>query len=103
MSSSMFAKSCCAPLSRREWLNRCWNGIGSLALAAMAPELAGAANSATNPLAPKAPHFAAKAKGCILMYMSGGVSQVDTFDYKPLLQQRSGQRMPLLPGVTGQL
>src|SRR5947208_14479215 len=90
--------------SRRQWLAQCWNGIGSLALAAMAPELGMAAEaSAQNPLAPKPPHFPAKAKSCILMYMSGGVSQVDTFDYKPTLQKMGGKRMPLLPGVSGQI
>src|SRR5881628_2034950 len=89
--------------TRREWLSRCWNGIGSLAFSAMAsPELTQAADAATkNPLAPKAPHFPGKAKSCIFMYMSGGVSQVDTFDYKPTLQKMAGKRMPLLPGVSG--
>ena len=37
------------------------------------------------------------------MYMSGGVSQVDTFDYKPTLMKMAGKRMPVLPGVSGQI
>jgi hypothetical protein len=91
--------------TRREWLSRYFNGIGSLAFAAMAaPELAQAAEALTkNPLAPKPPHFPGKSKSCIFMYMSGGVSQVDTFDYKPTLQKMAGKRMPLLPGVSGQI
>src|ERR1700678_2085046 len=43
------------------------------------------AESAANPLAPRAPHFPAKAKRVIFMYMPGGVSHVDSFDYKPRL------------------
>src|SRR5690348_14758914 len=101
MSSSMSDRNY-ASWSRRQWLSSCWNGIGSLALAAMAPEL-GMSAEARNPLAPKPPHFPGKAKSCILMYMSGGVSQVDTFDYKPMLQKMGGKRMPLLPGVSGQI
>ena len=69
-----------------------------------APELGQAAEAlAKNPLAPKPPHFPAKAKSCIFMYMSGGVSQVDTFDYKPTLTKMAGKRMPLQPGVSGQI
>src|SRR5690242_7471283 len=103
MSSYMSDRNYTA-FSRRQWLAQCWNGIGSLALAAMQPELGEAADaSAKNPLAPRPPHFPGKAKSCILMYMSGGVSQVDTFDYKPALQKMGGKRMPLLPGVSGQI
>ncbi|HEX9596700.1 MAG TPA: DUF1501 domain-containing protein, partial [Anaerolineales bacterium] len=92
------------PTTRREWLSRCWSGIGSLALAAMTPELGHAVDpSSVDPLAPKAPHFPTKAKGCIFMYMAGGVSQMDTFDYKPLLQKRAGERMHLVTGVSGQI
>ena len=92
------------PTTRREWLSRCWGGVGSLALASMMPELGQAADPASvDPLAPKAPHFPAKAKSCIFMYMAGGVSQMDTFDHKPLLQQRAGERMHPVPGVSGQI
>ncbi len=44
-----------------------------------------------DPLAPKPPHFPVKAKACIFLYMYGGPSQMDLFDYKPELQKRSGQ------------
>jgi len=52
------------------------------------------ADTPTNPLAPKNPHFAPKAKHVIFLFLNGGPSQVDTFDPKPLLQKYSGQPMP---------
>ena len=45
----------------------------------------------TNPLAPKLPHFPAKAKSCIFLFMYGGPSHVDLFDYKPKLQELDGK------------
>ena len=75
---------------------------GSLLMPGLLSELL-ADTPSNDPLAPKPPHFPGKAKSCILMYMSGGVSQVDTFDYKPMLQKMGGKRMPLLPGVSGQI
>ena len=50
-----------------------------------------ARGDAINPLAPKAPHFPGKAKRVIFMYMSGGVSHLDTFDYKPRLFEDAGK------------
>src|SRR5262245_20298339 len=47
-------------------------------------------------LAPKKPHFSAKAKACIVLFMYGGVSQVDTFDPKIELGKRNGQPIPIL-------
>ncbi len=49
-----------------------------------------------SPLAPKAPHFPAKAKACIVLFMYGGVSQVDTFDPKPELTRHNGKPIPTL-------
>jgi len=48
-----------------------------------------------NPLAPKVVHFPAKAKSCIFLFMYGGPSAVDTFDYKPELQKRDGQEIEI--------
>jgi len=88
-------------ISRREMLSRTYNGIGAMALANMlASDLAG---SVTNPLAPRAAHFKAKAKGCIFLFMVGGVSQMDSFEYKPLLKKYEGKRLPPMPKVTGEL
>src|SRR5262245_57153336 len=47
-----------------------------------------------NPLAPRAPHFAAKARHVIHIYLNGGPSQVDTFDPKPLLKKYEGKTLP---------
>ena len=86
-------------LSRREILRRSSAGFGGMALAALLGEEAGAAIgdtslSRSNPLAPKAPHFPARAKRIIFLFMHGGPSQVDTFDYKPLLQRDHGKPLP---------
>ena len=71
-------------VTRREMLTQSANGFGMLALSAMLAEEARAdvkTNSpAEDPLAPKAPHFPAKAKRVIFLFMHGGPSQVDTFD-----------------------
>ena len=53
-----------------------------------------AARSPTNPLAPKKPHFAPKAKNVIFMFMEGGPSQMDLFDPKPELQKWNGKPLP---------
>lgn len=76
-------------LSRRELLRVSSTGFGSLALAG----LLGAEGQA-NPLAVRAPHFPAKAKRVIFLFMHGGPSQIDTFDYKPLLKRDHGKPLP---------
>lgn len=80
-------------LSRRELLRVSSTGFGSLALAAMMAEQQARAG-ATDPLAVKAPHFPARAKRVIFLFMHGGPSQVDTFDYKPLLKRDHGKPLP---------
>ena len=72
-------------LSRRDLLIQAGRGFGSVALASMLQA------DSRNPLAPKAPHQAAKAKSVIHLFMHGGVSHVDTFDPKPELAKRSGE------------
>jgi hypothetical protein len=69
-------------ISRRQLLHRAFGGFGALALAGLWSEEASAAE---DPLAPKKPHFAAKAKNVIFLYSTGGVSHIDTFDHKPKL------------------
>jgi hypothetical protein len=66
-------------------------GVGAAALAHL---LAESGLAATDPLAPKSPHFAPKAKHVIFLFMNGGLSQVDSFDYKPALEKYHGQPMP---------
>ncbi|HEY0551811.1 MAG TPA: DUF1501 domain-containing protein [Verrucomicrobiae bacterium] len=78
-------------LTRRHALKTVACGFGYLALAGLAAERAFAVNA--NPLAPKAPHFKPRAKRVIFIFMQGGPSHVDTFDYKPLLAEQDGKMM----------
>ena len=79
--------------SRREFLARAGGGFGGLALSCMLAR-DGFASESTNPLAAKAPHFAAKAKSVIFLFMVGGPSPVDLFDPKPELTKRHGEPLP---------
>src|SRR5437016_7685358 len=82
-------------MSRREVLTRIGGGFGSLALATLLQEKSRASSVArSNPLAPRAPHFAPKAKRLIFLFMNGGPSHVDTFDPKPALKQYNGRPLP---------
>jgi hypothetical protein len=76
--------------SRRDFLRNAACGFGSLAFSGLALEAA----ARDNPLAPRAPHFRARAKRVIFLFMQGGPSHVDTFDYKPLLQRDDGKPRP---------
>src|SRR5262245_4714322 len=84
------------PLSRRAALGQMACGFGSVALAGLlATERSSASPAGTgNPLAPRAPHFKARARRVIFLFMHGGVSHVDTFDPKPQLAARNGQPLP---------
>ena len=82
--------------SRREFLRNSGIGLGALGLATL-PEMAesiSATVGSLNPLAPKAPHFAASAKRVIHIFFNGGASHVDSFDPKPELTRRDGQELP---------
>jgi len=89
-------------LDRRTFLQRAGCGFGLVALTSMLERdgllLAGAgadpATTSLNPLAPKAPHFPAKARSVIFLFMSGGPSHVDLFDPKPDLVRLAGQPIP---------
>ncbi|MCA9040230.1 MAG: DUF1501 domain-containing protein [Planctomycetaceae bacterium] len=75
--------------TRREWLSQAACGFGSLALAGLLNREVIAASN--NPLAPREPMFPARAKRVIFLFMGGGPSHVDTFDYKPELIKHHGQ------------
>jgi len=78
--------------TRRQILKTVSSGFGYLAFSSLATMAsADEKKSATNPLAPKKPHFAAKAKRVIFLCMRGGPSHVDTFDYKPQLAKDHGK------------
>jgi hypothetical protein len=86
-------------LSRRDFLTTSASGLGMLALASLLRDngLLAAAPckpGVVNPLAPKPPHFAPKAKACICFFLEGGPSQMDLFDPKPKLNELNGQKLP---------
>jgi hypothetical protein len=76
-------------ISRRQALRTAACGFGSLAFAVLA-----ARPTAASPLDQKSPHVPARAKRIIFLFMQGGVSHVDSFDYKPRLAQDDGKQMP---------
>src|SRR5580704_3429251 len=84
------------PLTRREMLSRSSMGFGALALAGLLAD-DGLADSPDKPapFGPRQPHFPPRVKHVIFCYMSGGVSQVDSFDPKPRLTQEAGRPMPM--------
>ena len=72
-------------INRRQFFGRCATGIGTAALASLVnPDLFAA--NAGDPMAPKPPHFAPKAKRVIYLFQSGAPSQLDTLDYKPAMK-----------------
>ena len=81
-------------MTRRQALQNSAAGFGSLAMAALLNDAALGESSSPDPLAPRAPHLPARAKRVIFLFMSGGPSQVDTFDYKPLLTRDDGKPIP---------
>jgi uncharacterized protein (DUF1501 family) len=86
-----------AALTRRHFLSRCAVGLGGIALASLLDRtpLPGATEPGLpHPLNPKAPHFPARAKNVIFLFMAGGPSQLELFDYKPKLIELSGQPVP---------
>ena len=82
-----------APMTRRAALRAAGCGFGFLGLGAMLAREAEAA--VENPLAPRAPHFAPRAKRVIFLFMHGGPSSVDTFDPKPRLERDHGKPLPI--------
>src|SRR5437879_8689016 len=84
--------------ARRDFLRSGAGGLGMIALAQM---LGAAQPKRTDPLAPKPPHFAPKAKNVIFLFMEGAPSQMDLFDPKPALQKYHGQSLP--PSMTKDL
>lgn len=91
-------------LDRRRFLGEVAGGIGAIALGdllAADPLRAAAGPARTDPLAPKRPHFAPKAKHVIYMFMEGGPSQFELFDPKPELEKYDGRSLP--PSMTKDL
>jgi hypothetical protein len=85
-------------MNRRDFLTQSYLGLGGLAFSAMAaPALS------EGPMTPKPQHLAAKAKRCIFLFMEGGVSQMDLFDYKPALEKYAGKQIPKPEGTVGEI
>ena len=82
--------------TRRDFLYRAGGGLGGIALAWLLQRdtLASEAVRSANPLAAKKPHFGAKAKSVIFMFMVGGPSHIDLFDPKPKLKDWAGKPLP---------
>jgi hypothetical protein len=84
------------PVTRRELLHRLGGGFGIVGLAGVLHDqnVLGAEARSANPLASRVPHFPARARRVIHLFMNGGPSQVDTFDPKPALAKYHGQKAP---------
>src|SRR5215467_837871 len=95
--------------TRRDFLFKAGSGLGGLALSCLLAQERAFGDgsrlavrgstlnpqpSTINPLAPRPPHFAGKAKSVIFLFMVGGPSHVETFDPKPVLDKMHGQKMP---------
>jgi hypothetical protein len=81
--------------TRRHFFGQCGVSLGAAALASLFNEGRAADDGAlTNPLTPKKPHFPAKAKSVIFLFMAGGPSQLELFDHKPKLTELNGQPIP---------
>ena len=82
-------------LSARRWfLQQCGVGLGSIALSQLLGTNTARADAPPDPLAPKAPHFAVKAKRVIYLFMGGAPSQLELFDHKPQLARWDGTPPP---------
>ncbi len=94
-------------ITRRHFFRECGVGVGKIALASLLSDAfvhsaigsTMAAPGPANPMAPRPPHFAGKAKRVIHLFMAGAPSQLDLFDYKPELAKLEGK--PLPPSVIG--
>src|SRR5215470_14732953 len=82
-------------ITRRHFFSRTARGLGALALASVLPKSASAAaDPKSSGGLPGFPNFPAKAKRVIYLFQSGAPSQMDLFDYKPLLNKLNGQQLP---------
>src|SRR5262249_48274093 len=84
-------------LTRRQFFSRCGLGLGSIALGSLLRERSSAAaaiDSLASPMVPRQPMLAPRVKNIIYLFMAGGPSQLELFDYKPRLVELNGQPIP---------
>ncbi|MBA3442330.1 MAG: DUF1501 domain-containing protein, partial [Pyrinomonadaceae bacterium] len=81
-------------VSRRWFFEQCGVGVGAMALGHLLASAGLAADGADNPLAPKKPHHAPRAKNVIFLFMAGAPSHLEMFDYKPQLAKFNGTLPP---------
>src|SRR5438445_1835518 len=81
-------------ITRRWFFQQCGVGLGASALGALFRENGWAEPATLNPLAPRQPHFTAKAKRVIYLFMAGAPSHLELFDYKPALEKWNGKPPP---------
>src|ERR1044072_5896286 len=91
---SLFSTDNLKQITRRHFFKQTGFSVGAMALASLLNENLLAAQATSNPFAPRPPHFAAKAKSIIYLFMAGAPSQLDLFDYKPDLKKYDGQDIP---------
>lgn len=83
--------------TRRHFFSQCGIGVGAMGLASLMASGATSAareDEATDPLRPRPPHFPPRIKRVIFLFMAGGPSQLEMFDYKPKLTELNGQPIP---------
>ncbi len=82
--------------TRRHFFGQCALGLGALGLASLCngDQIQASTSAFANPLAPRKSHFRARARSVIYLFMAGGPSQLELFDYKPTLQALNGQPVP---------
>ena len=94
----MISRHLPGPVSRRSFLHRLGGGFGGVVMQALLQQEARAGRKVEidplNPFKPRVPDFPARAKSVIFLYMVGGPGQMDTFDYKPVLQKLHGKKLP---------
>ena len=81
-------------VTRRWFFQQCGVGLGSIALGSLFRQNSWAASATLNSLASKQPHYAAKAKRVIYLFMAGAPSHLELFDYKPALEKWNGKPPP---------
>ena len=100
--SQRMRKGSSQPRDRRGFLERSFGGLGALALSDLLSVNPASGQKGT-PFASRPPAAIRKAKHCIFLFMQGGVSQLDSFEYKPELNQHHGKQLPRIPEISGEL